>query len=63
MTTRKIIVFTQPDSLPREAVKLFLKDRKARFEERCVAYDDDAAHELAQTEIQEPLHSYRGDRR
>ena len=34
MATRKIIVFTQPDSLPCEAVKLFLRDRKARFEER-----------------------------
>lgn len=48
MTTRKIIVFTQPDSLPCEAVKLFLKDRKARFEERCVAYDDEALRELAE---------------
>jgi glutaredoxin len=48
MTTRKIIVFTQPDSLPCEAVKLFLKDRKAKFVERCVVYDDDALHELAE---------------
>ncbi len=48
MTTRKIIVFTQPDSLPCEAVKLFLKDRKARFEERCVTYDDAALRELAE---------------
>lgn len=48
MTAPKIIVFTQPDSLPCEAVKLFLKHRKARFEERCVAYDDDALHELAE---------------
>lgn len=48
MTTRKIIVFTQPDSLPCEAVKLFLKDRKANFEERCVAYDDDVLRELAE---------------
>jgi hypothetical protein len=30
MTTRKIIVFTQPDVLLCEAVKLFLKDRKAK---------------------------------
>ncbi len=43
---RKIIVFTQPDSLPCEAVKLFLKCRKVKFEERCVAYDDGARHEL-----------------
>ena len=42
MSLRKVIVYTQPDSLPCEAVKLFLKDRKAKFEERCVAYDDDA---------------------
>jgi glutaredoxin len=48
MTTRKIIVFTQPDSLPCEAVKLFLKDRKAKFEERCVAHDNDARRELAE---------------
>jgi glutaredoxin len=48
MTTRKIIVFTRPDSLPCEAVKLFLKDRKAKFVKRCVAYDDDALHELAE---------------
>jgi glutaredoxin len=48
MLPRKIIVFTQPDSLPCEAVKMFLKSRKARFEERCVTYDDDARAELAQ---------------
>jgi glutaredoxin len=48
MTTRKIIVFTQPDSLPCEAVKLFLKDRKAKFEERCVTDDEDALRELAE---------------
>ncbi len=48
MTTRKIIVFTQPDSLPCEAVKLFLKDRKAKFEERCVTDDADALRELAE---------------
>lgn len=47
MPSPKIIVFTQPDSLACEAVKLFLKDRKAKFEERCVAYDDDALNELA----------------
>ncbi|MGA2688949.1 MAG: glutaredoxin domain-containing protein [Candidatus Korobacteraceae bacterium] len=48
MTTRKIIVFTQPDSLPCEAVKLFLKDRKAKFEERCVTDGKDALRELAE---------------
>jgi glutaredoxin len=48
MTSPKIVVFTQPDSLPCEAVKLFLKDGKARFEERCVTYDDEARHELAE---------------
>jgi glutaredoxin len=46
--TRKIIVFTQPDSLPCEAVKMFLRSRKAKFEERCVTYDDAALHELAE---------------
>jgi glutaredoxin len=48
MPARKIIVFTQPDSLPCEAVKMFLKSRKAKFEERCVTYDEDALHELAE---------------
>jgi glutaredoxin len=43
---RRIIVFTQPDSLPCECVKLFLKDRGAKFEERNVLRDDDALHEL-----------------
>lgn len=46
--SRKIIVFTQPDSLPCEAVKMFLKSRKAKFEERCVTYDNDALQELAE---------------
>ncbi len=46
MATRKIIVFTQPDSLPCEAVKLFLQDRKARFEERSVEDDQDVVREL-----------------
>jgi glutaredoxin 3 len=48
MPTRKIVVYTQPDSLPCEAVKLFLKHRKAKFQERCVAYDEEALHELAE---------------
>ena len=42
----KIIVFTQPGSLPCEAVKLFLKDRGAKFEERDVLHDDEAVREL-----------------
>jgi glutaredoxin len=46
MATRKIIVFTQPDSLPCEAVKLFLRDRKARFEERSVEGDESVVREL-----------------
>lgn len=46
MATRKIIVFTQPDSLPCEAVKLFLRHRKARFEERSVEHDEDVVREL-----------------
>lgn len=46
MTTRKIIVYTQPDSLPCECVKLFLRDRGARFEERSVLNDDDTVREL-----------------
>ena len=45
---RTIIVFTQPDSLPCEAVKMFLKSRKAKFEERCVTYDNEALQELAE---------------
>jgi len=46
MPARKIIVFTQPDSLPCEAVKMFLKDRGARFEERSVVGNDSAVREL-----------------
>ncbi|HTV65893.1 MAG TPA: glutaredoxin family protein [Bryocella sp.] len=42
----KVIVYTQPDSLPCECVKLFLKDRGAKFEERNVARDVDAVREL-----------------
>ena len=44
--SRHIIIFTQPDSLPCEAVKLFLKDRGARFEERNVLRDQKAVCEL-----------------
>ena len=46
MTARKIIVFTQPDSLPCEAVKLFLKARGARFEERSIEDDENVVREL-----------------
>ena len=46
MTTRKIIVFTQSDSLPCEAVKLFLRDRKAKYEERLIDHDDNLVREL-----------------
>ncbi len=43
---RTIIVFTQPDSLPCEAVKRFLKHRGAKFDERNVMRDEAAAREL-----------------
>jgi glutaredoxin len=46
MATRKIIVFTQPDSLPCEAIKLFLKDRGANYEERSVLDDENIVREL-----------------
>ncbi len=46
MATRKIIVFTQSDSLPCEAVKLFLRDRKAKYEERLIDHDDNLVREL-----------------
>ena len=46
MATRRIIVFTQNDSLPCEAVKLFLKDRGAKFEERSVEGDEAIVREL-----------------
>lgn len=42
----KIIIFTQPDSLPCEAVKLFLRDRGAKFEERNVMRDEEAVRDL-----------------
>jgi glutaredoxin len=48
MPTPRIIVFTQPDSLPCEAVKRFLKDRGAKFEERNVLRDENAVRELEQ---------------
>jgi glutaredoxin len=46
MATRKIIVYTQPDSLPCEAVKLFLRDRGAKYEERNVEDGEDIVREL-----------------
>lgn len=46
MATRKIIVFTQSDSLPCEAIKLFLRDRKAKYEERLIDDDEDLVREL-----------------
>ena len=46
MATRKIILFTQPDSLPCEAVKRFLKDRGAKYEERNVGDDEAVVREL-----------------
>lgn len=46
MSARKIIIYTQPDSLPCEAVKLFLKDRGARYEERIVEDDEEVVREL-----------------
>jgi glutaredoxin len=42
----KITLFTQPDSLPCEAVKLFLKDRGAKFDELDVSRDETALREL-----------------
>jgi glutaredoxin len=46
MTTRQIIVFTQPDSLPCEAVKLFLRDRRAKYEERSIEDGEEVVREL-----------------
>jgi glutaredoxin len=46
MATRKIIVYTQPDSLPCEATKLFLRHRKAKFEERSIEADEGVVREL-----------------
>ena len=46
MSTRKIIVYTQADSLPCEAVKLFLKDRGAKYEERSIEGDEEVVREL-----------------
>jgi glutaredoxin len=36
MRKRKVIVFSQPDCLPCEAVKLFLQDRGVQFEDKNV---------------------------
>ncbi len=46
MSARKIVIYTQPDSLPCEAVKLFLKDRGAKYEERNVEEDEAIVREL-----------------
>jgi glutaredoxin len=46
MAPRKIIIYTQPDSLPCEAVKPFLKHRRAKFEEHSVVGDEEAVREL-----------------
>ena len=46
MSTPKIIVYTQPDSLPCEAIKMFLKDRGAKYEERSVEGNEDVVLEL-----------------
>ena len=46
MSTRKIIIYTQPDSLPCEAVKMFLRDRRAKYEERSIEDDEDVVREL-----------------
>jgi glutaredoxin len=48
MPTRKIIIYTQPDSLPCEAVKLFLKDRGAKYEERSIEDDEAIVRELTE---------------
>jgi glutaredoxin 3 len=46
MTPRKIIVYTQSDSLPCEAIKMFLRDRRAKYEERSVESNEDIVREL-----------------
>lgn len=46
MATRKIIVYTQEDSLPCEAIKMFLRDRGAKYEERSVENDEEVVREL-----------------
>jgi|KBSMisStaDraftv2_1062788.scaffolds.fasta_scaffold6691994_1 glutaredoxin len=46
MSARKIVIYTQTDSLPCEAVKLFLKDRGAKYEERNVEEDEAIVREL-----------------
>ena len=46
MAPRKIIVYTQSDSLPCEAIKMFLRDRRAKYEERSVESNEDIVREL-----------------
>jgi glutaredoxin 3 len=46
MAPRKIIVYTQSDSLPCEAIKMFLRDRRAKYEERSVEDGEDIVREL-----------------
>jgi glutaredoxin-like YruB-family protein len=48
MGKRRVIVFTQPDCLPCEAVKLFLRDRGVEFEEKNVFEGFAAVREMRQ---------------
>ena len=45
---QRIIVFTQPDSLPCEAVKLFLDDRGVAYEEKDVVASPNLAYEMVE---------------
>jgi glutaredoxin len=44
----RVIVFTQPDCLPCEAVKLFLDDRGVTYEERDIVASPKVAHEMVE---------------
>ena len=48
MTTKKVLVFSQPDCPPCHAVKAYLTERGVPFEVKDVSHDSEAIHELVE---------------
>lgn len=46
--TRRVVIFTQPDCLPCDAVKLFLEDRDVAYEEKDVVASPGVAREMVE---------------
>ena len=45
---RRVVIFTQPDCLPCDAVKLFLEDRGVAYEEKDVVASPGIAREMVE---------------